>query len=54
MKVKIILVEKTSKLLEKLGKKILKISIKKKSESLKFIMEKYSLKEVGETLFSDL
>ena len=43
---KIIVVEKTSKLLEKLGKKTLKISIKKKSESLKFIIKKYSLKKL--------
>jgi ABC-2 type transport system ATP-binding protein len=42
---KIIVVEKTSKLLEKLGKKTLKISIKKKTESLKFVIKKYSLKK---------
>jgi ABC-2 type transport system ATP-binding protein len=42
---KIIVVEKTRKLLEKLGKKTLKISIKKKTESLKFIIKKYSLKK---------
>ena len=42
---KIIVVEKTSKLLEKLGKKTLKISIKKKTESLKLIIKKYSLKK---------
>ncbi|MEC7005428.1 MAG: hypothetical protein VXW95_04295, partial [Bacteroidota bacterium] len=40
-----IVVEKTSKLLEKLGKKTLKISIKKKTESLKLIIKKYSLKK---------
>ena len=42
---KIIVVEKTSKLLEKLGKKTLKISIKKKTKSLKFVIKKYSLKK---------
>ena len=42
---KIIIVEETSKLLEKLGKKTLEISIKKKNKNFKFIEKKYSLKK---------
>ena len=42
---KIIVVEETTKLLEKLGKKTLEISIKKKNKNLKFIEKKYSLKK---------
>ena len=40
----IIIVENTRKLLEKLGKQTLKISIKKRAKNFKFIFEKYSLK----------
>jgi len=43
---KIIIVEKTKKLLEKLGKKTLKISIKKKSKNFELIFKKYSLKKL--------
>ena len=42
----IIIVENTRKLLEKLGKQTLKISIKKKAKNFKFIFEKYSLKKL--------
>ena len=43
---KIIIVEETIKLLEKLGKKTLKISIKKKNKNFKVIEKKYSLKKL--------
>ena len=42
----IIIVEETRKLLEKLGKQTLKISIKKRAKNFKFIFEKYSLKKL--------